>query len=232
MVWTAIAAEEECKGDMMNLCQRRGIGATANTHFKFELGSGAGSPSAPSPIHFGLDHNSETPQTGPCLRPHPRSIVAESSALELVRAMLPASTQDPPPPLELQMSSTTSSTSVCVRVCVSSKLLDAYALPPQTLRVHVIINGHKPRRPRRHGSHGARPCVSRHEVVRKGRAVIDTRAPTTESRGSILRDGGRFQTHLKIAPRTRTRSPRTRSRTPHARAHQGGGPRSPITTEP
>ena len=45
-------------------------------------------------------------------------------------------------------------------------------------------------------SHGIEPRASRDEVVRKGRAVIDTRAPTTESRVFILRDGGRSQPHL------------------------------------
>ena len=54
-------------------------------------------------------------------------------------------------------------------------------------------------------NHGIEPRVSRDQVVRKGRAVIDTRAPTTESRGSILRDGGRSQPHLKVFDRTRAR---------------------------
>ena len=76
----------------MNLCHHRGMGATANTHFRSELGSGRGSPSAPRSGHPGLDHDSQTPQTGPLLRPHPRSIAAESSVLERTRATLPAST--------------------------------------------------------------------------------------------------------------------------------------------
>ena len=148
----------------MNLCHHRGMGATANTHFRSEMGSGRGSPSAPRSVDLGLDHNSETPQTGPHLRTQPRSIAAESSVLELARATLPASTQDPPPPLELQTTSTTSSTSVCVRVRVSSNLLDAMRVPPLTLRVQVIINAPSVGRRLWRYNHWERPRKERQRV--------------------------------------------------------------------
>ena len=147
-----------CKSDTRNLCHLRGMGVTANTHFRSGLGSGRGSPSAPRSVDLGLDHDSQTPQTGPLLRPQPRSTAAESSVLERTRATLPASTHDPPPPLELQ-NVLNDQFDKCVRVCecVSSNLHDAMRVPPQTLRVQVIINGHKPRRLWRYDHWGRTP---------------------------------------------------------------------------